>query len=250
MSCTEIVVTVISILLSGAFSWIASWVYYKKSNRNNALSHVIAQVFALTVAEAPFKKNTDAFRSVIMQHDLKYLKKDERELIEYLFFLYLEVSAYTDDEVYALVLRDKAYRVIEKNNIETEIEPYFDADGELQIFLEPAEYRRLHKYILEFLVNNHIFLYYLDDDNKTEYQHKINYYLNFLLNETLGCKDKIDFFEDESLMETINNSELLKNHNESKDKYFDSVEKFQKVFEKEINPLWNELFLENEGVSF
>ncbi|MBR3148578.1 MAG: hypothetical protein IKF64_00250 [Eubacterium sp.] len=249
MDCTNIIITVISILLSGLFSWIASWAYYNKSNRTNALSHVVSQVFILTVAEQPSRDNARKLREIMFRHELKHLKNEERALLEKLYSAYIELSAYNKMELYSIILRDAVYKTIKAKKIETAIQPIENSD-KIALYSEPIEYHKIHHGIYRFLSENQIDFSLLDEKECIEYQSWLNDYLNETLQKILNYDNNVNFFENESLFDIINNSKLFLWHTEQEKEYYELVDDFEKTFEKEINPLWHEFILENEGYPF
>ena len=199
--------TLISVILSGAISWIISAVYFSVGNRNNLKASVLHPIRRLLDSSPSW----DKYRSLTeccKDYSMKYLKRKERPIIEELLSSYKDICRYNYESVCAESLFSYFNYKLKKNGVDPSPVPVYIEDELVDVEFPPD------------------MLYFREDVARAVEQYPPEYDTENCTNAVLKlfevyCKKcytdkKIDFFDDNSLLEVLKNA---KNRSDWNDKF-------------------------------
>ena len=231
MSCTQIIVTVISIVLSGFFSWLMTFIYFKITNRNAALSSVVEEIINI-INNGVNKKSIKELKIIIYRFEFRYLRSKEREIIKDLFYSLKKAVAKSEFEVDCSILTNYFDDIIEKYGIDKFVYEEYDPINDAEILLPPPEYDHLY----ESIKNELDACYDLYSSRDYEYckllEKNINCVYNYYLTKVFFHKKTINFFENISIDKLLNTDERKIEWNNKWIEYNNCKKMFEKKFEK------------------
>lgn len=198
------VFTIITVVASAVLSLIISAFYFHKGNRENAKISIIYPITKL-LNEGYSKANYDKLCEISQSYSVKYLKKDERKKLKILLDAYEPITKYDEYGAYSGSLTEYFLDELEKNGINTRIQPY-EHGGEVD-YICPQEILLEMSNVLEDILKK----YDLEID-MCECKDKIistyEYYCSNYFHDT-----SVKFFKNCSVRKILDESEIQKEWN-------------------------------------
>lgn len=241
MDICNIIVSIISVLLSGVLSWFVTFLYFKKTNRNEALSIIIPKIYVLN-NQCIHEHSDEDYRKIVQLYQLKYLHQLEKECIIKIYRNCYVVCM--QPKSYCMAISVKDY-FVKDNGSEPAVllgeklgvaDATFDVleYGDLREILDNV-FRKYIKYQYERYYENDITVTIEDDINNT-------------LNKYFFGEKKYNFFENQSLVDVLTNGWSMKVYNDALDRLFESYKDFEEVFDKELAYTLNSSIYESERI--
>lgn len=193
--------TLITVILSGLISWIISVIFYNKGNRENLKLSVIYPIKDI-LDEKHSWKNYNKLANIRNSYSTRYLKEEEKEVVNNLLKSYKDVCGYNYDYVCADSLFEYFKNKLKKNGIKINTEP-INIEGEQVAYGMPFDLMYMHD-DLERIVNIN------DPQFEAEVcQHNVVALFNSYCKKYFS-HDDITYFDDISFDDVINKSDKSK----------------------------------------
>ena len=227
---SNIILSVVSIILSGLFSLGASFLYFKKANRNAALANVVEEI-QRTIDDYPTKKMLKKIGATKDKYEFRYLKEAERDVILNLYSALHKSTKYSEMETDCKILNNHFFKILKGKGIKINVYPYEDYSSDHTFYLPPPAFDHMEEIIRDKLKSN-IDLYELPlADNFLYLQNDFNRLFNHYVKTELKQKEQIDFFESESFDSILNNDRLKQEYKKRWEEYDSAKEAFEEEFE-------------------
>lgn len=141
--------TIITVVVSCAFSLLISALYFHKGNRNNLKLSVIHPICSLLKNEFN-KTNYEKLSDLSRDFTTRYMKKSERNVLINLLKAYNEVTKMNEIDIYADALFSYFEYKLNKYGIEIKVVPNEFEDGTI-IYHYPPEIDQLYYALQDFL---------------------------------------------------------------------------------------------------
>lgn len=205
--------TLITVLLSGVFSWIISAIYFHIGNRNNLKVSIIYPVKRLLEEEKTYNNYT-RLEELLSEYSVKYMRKKERKILENLVNQYKEIYYYNEERINAECLAEYFLDTLEANGVRTKIYPVRIED-EIVDYTTPDDMSDVVRCLEEVFKK----LHFCDDElNKTVID-----ILKLYSKEFFSVED-VDFLTNTTIEKAINSTTKQDEWNK-KFKKFDESEK-------------------------
>jgi len=129
--------TLISVVLSGIISWIISAVYYSMGNRNVLKSSILHPIRRL-LEDTPSWNNYRSLIELTKDRSIKYLRRNERPILDELLMAYKDICRYNYEAVCAESLSSYFKYKLKKNGVDPSPVPVY-VEGELVDVDFPAD---------------------------------------------------------------------------------------------------------------
>lgn len=192
--------TLITVVISGIISWGISALYFHYGNRKSVTTSLLHPM--KRILEEPFSwNNYKSLEEIYRGYSAKYLKKDERKVIENLLSAYKEVCPYDHDRICAESLFSYFIHKLKVNGINPKPVPIYFEDEEIDRDYPDGIYS-MREYLLEIISN-----YAPGYDDETDYKNRIICAYNRFKRECYTDR-AITYFDDYSLEEVLKGSQI------------------------------------------
>lgn len=212
--------TLITVILSGIISLIISAVFYHKGNRNNLKISVIHPIIRL-LDEAYSKNNYDRLSEIAKDYSTRYLKDIESERLNSLLLAYKEVCTYNDVTVNVDILFSYFEYKLKKNGINP-MPVLIEYEDEIIYSDFPPDIF----YLRQDLENFFIRYYPILESNECENM-VASIYKRYC--KEIYTSNSINYFDDYTLEEVLEKSEIRAKWNKKFDKLKTAKEQFLKL---------------------
>lgn len=217
--------TLVSVIVSGVVSWGISRAFFSKGNINNLKASVLYPVQHL-LEDTPSWDKYRILAELTRNYSMKYLKSEERPIIDELLSAYKDVCSYNYESVCAESLSSYFNYKLRKNGVDPSPTPIYIEDELVGVEFPPD------------------MLYFKDDIARAVEQYPPEYDTEGCTNAVVKVFDsycqkcytdkKIVYFDDNSILEIIRNAKKCSEWNGKFNRYKAAKEAFlnMKAFKK------------------
>ncbi|MBQ7739875.1 MAG: hypothetical protein IJT65_01390 [Eubacterium sp.] len=227
-----IVTNVISIIVSGFISWLITFLYFKKTNRNAALANVL-EPFAVALEGNPVDETLYELMEIQEKYEYLFLSKKERIAINNCVTSLSELVSNTDMSIDSVILKKHFFKTLEKYGYslyEDNNEYIFINDnGEQELSL--YYYGDIEESILNLFKANDDKYYCIESQNSAQVylEKEINKIFNDYAQRYLDKPFDVNFFEGTDIITVLDNDELTDKHSNLNDAFYANKDNFYKT---------------------
>ena len=232
MTKKDLIIMIVSIFASGFFSWLMTFIYFQKANRNAAIS-IVVEPFAVALCNNPVSETLVELYSIKENYEFRFLKKRERRAINDCVDALTSLLEYSEMYYYSIILKKHFFSFNKEKGFEIDEEQYYQNEEKTRFFT-PYDYGDIEQSIVDLFEKNidKYNMMFLNERCQVYFETKINHIFKHYSYLYFDVDYNYNYFENERLVDILNNDDLSNELYNRNEKYYNTIDRFNKIFQR------------------